>query len=145
MRICRDPYGEEVVRELIKCLQINRLRAEGFRVVHSDSETSAVARIWGVNKVLQVGLDLEPSYVIELVEPKFSNLPCLEKLRTLLHELAHVPKTFSGYVRPHNRWFKQDLRVWLRSLRTLSNAEIRDLCGKLDEGLKEVLESYWKG
>jgi len=138
LRIYRDPYGEEVVRELIMCLEIGRLRPEGFKVVRSNSETSAIARIWGVNKVLQVGLGLSPTYIIELVEPRFSNLPCKEKLRTLIHELAHVPKTFSGYVRPHNQWFKKDLRKWLRVLRSLPDERIQALCSKLDEGVKEI-------
>ncbi len=138
MRIYRDPYGEEVVKELIKYLEINRLRPKGFKVVRSNSETSAIARIWGVSRVLQVGLGVEPTYVIELVEPRFSNLPCKEKLRTLIHEIAHVPKTFSGYVRPHNRWFKNDLREWLKGLRSLPKERIQALCYKLDEGVREI-------
>jgi len=139
LRVVRDMRGEEVVRELVRLLGVKNLRPSGLRIVRSNSKTSAVARIWGVSKALQAGLGIGPTYVIELIEPEFSSMPCHERLRTLLHELAHIPKTFSGYVRPHNRWFRQELNAWLRRLNSLPENEMNRLCWELDEGWRKTL------
>jgi len=38
---------------------------------------------------------------VEIIEPEFSRLPEAEQDRILIHELLHIPRTFSGAIRPH--------------------------------------------
>ena len=129
MRVTRDLRGEEAVRLLIKLLELNYIRADRVRVVRSNSKSMAYARLWGLSKVLQVGLGTGPYYVIELIDRNFSKLDCNEKVRILIHELMHIPKTFSGHVRPHNEVFEKELRRHLRILRRLrSNDELQRIC-----------------
>lgn len=66
----------------------------------SGSRANAWARIWGLPTLWQQALGVEPSYVIEAIEPDFSSLPVEHQDRVLIHELLHIPKTFSGAVRP---------------------------------------------
>ena len=129
MRVTRDLKSEKAVRLLIKLLGLNHINPEKVRVVRSNSKSMAYARLWGLSKVLQVGLDIKPFYVIELIDRNFSKLDCSEKVRIVVHELMHIPKTFSGHVRPHNEVFKKELRRYLRVLRKLKNdSELQRIC-----------------
>jgi len=129
LRVTRDLKSEKAVRLLIKLLGLNHINPEKVRVVRSNSKSMAYARLWGLSKVLQVGLDIKPFYVIELIDRNFSKLDCSEKVRIVVHELMHIPKTFSGHVRPHNEVFKKELRRYLRVLRKLKNdSELQRIC-----------------
>ena len=72
-----------------------------FCVRGYGSTSEAWARIWGLPTLWQQVLHTGPAYVVEIIEPEFSRLPEDEQDRVLIHELLHIPRTFSGAIRPH--------------------------------------------
>lgn len=72
-----------------------------FCVRGYGSTSEAWARIWGLPTLWQQVLGIGPAYVVEIIEPEFSRLPQDEQDRILIHELLHIPRTFSGAIRPH--------------------------------------------
>jgi predicted metallopeptidase len=72
-----------------------------FCVRGYGSTSEAWARIWGLPALWQQVLGIGPAYVVEIIEPEFSRLPEAEQDRILIHELLHIPRTFSGAIRPH--------------------------------------------
>lgn len=90
------------------------LRRVEVYVVATGARSRAYARIWGLSKALQEALDLGPLYVIELLK-EFWRLQCPEKAKVLAHELAHIPTTTSGALRPHNAAFWRDYKALLRA------------------------------
>lgn len=72
-----------------------------FCVRGYGSTSEAWARIWGLPALWQQVLGIGPAYVVEIIEPEFSRLPEDEQDRILIHELLHIPRTFSGAIRPH--------------------------------------------
>lgn len=68
-----------------------------------NSKTRSYARIWGLSKLWQRVLKVKPTYIIEVISEYFDSLPILEKKKVLLHEIAHIPKNFSGALVPHIR------------------------------------------
>jgi predicted metallopeptidase len=74
-------------------------RVVAFRPTGSSSR--ARARIWSFPKIWQQALNLPPHYVIEVLSEKYDNLSVDDKKRVLIHELLHIPKNFSGSLRPH--------------------------------------------
>ena len=66
-----------------------------------NANTRAYARIWGLGRVWQEALNLQPTYLIEVISEKFDDLPQDKKDEILLHELAHIPMNFSGSLMPH--------------------------------------------
>jgi len=65
------------------------------------SKARAYARIWGLPRLWQKALGTRPHYIIEVLSEKFDHLPQKKKDEILLHEIAHIPKTFSGALTPH--------------------------------------------
>lgn len=83
----------------LEYLQPNRLffyRSEG-------SKARAYARAWGLPKLWQNALDIEPAYIIEVLSKHFDKLSEKEKDKVILHELTHIPHNFSGALVPHTR------------------------------------------
>ena len=72
-----------------------------FCVSSKGAKTRAIARIYSFPKVWQVALKIKPKYVIEVISEKFDKLSQEQKDRVLIHELMHIPKTFSGALVPH--------------------------------------------
>lgn len=70
-----------------------------FRSINSRSR--AYARIWGLSRVWQKALNTKPGYIIEVLSEKFDKLDKSRQDEVLLHEIAHIPKNFSGSLLPH--------------------------------------------
>lgn len=91
------------VQELIELSELNHIRANRIICYRStNAKTRAYARIWGLSRIWQQALDLQPAYVIEVISEKFDKLPLREQDMILIHELLHIPKTFSGALVPHH-------------------------------------------
>jgi predicted metallopeptidase len=87
-----------------------------FCVRGYGSTSEAWARIWGLPTLWQQVLETRPAYVVEIIEPEFSRLPKDEQDRVLIHELLHIPRTFSGAIRPHRT---PSFRITRRSVEQL--------------------------
>ncbi len=124
----KDERAWEAVAAIAEAAGYSHIRMDSVSVVRSNSSARAYARIWGVGRVLQVGLGIGPAYVIELVEPNFSTLPCWEKIRIIVHELAHIPTTFSGYVMAHTPVFRARLRKGIARVSRRRDELKRSVC-----------------
>ena len=90
--------------KLIKELQLNYLTPGRLFFYRSEgSKARAYARTWGLPKIWQNALDIEPAYIIEVISKYFDNLAPREQDKVLLHEISHIPKNFSGALIPHTR------------------------------------------
>lgn len=100
----KAPDIKKRVLHLKKVLELDWLKTSSVYCVRSNySSSRAYARIWGLSKVWQLALEVEPAYVIEVLSEKFDHLADKEKDKVLLHEITHIPKNFSGSLLPHVR------------------------------------------
>jgi predicted metallopeptidase len=70
------------------------------RSMGSESKCT-IARIHGLGRIWQEVLNLPSAYVIEVISERYDKLSETEKEKTLIHELLHIPKGFTGGFRPH--------------------------------------------
>lgn len=93
---------QQIMRKIVKTLDMNNLDIDRIICMRSyGSKSRAIARIWSFPKILQKALDCSSYYVIEVISEKFDNLEQEEKEKTIIHELMHIPKSFSGGLLPH--------------------------------------------
>ena len=98
--LCRRTHTR--LRRIVGALGFTHVDpARIFCVRGYGSTSEAWARIWGLPALWQQVLRIGPAYVVEIIEPEFSRLPEDEQDRILIHELLHIPRTFSGAIRPH--------------------------------------------
>lgn len=67
----------------------------------TGSTGRAIARIWSLPRPWQMALKISPQYIIEVIAERFDRLSPDDQDRTLIHELMHIPKTFSGALVSH--------------------------------------------
>lgn len=97
----------DIKKEIVKLVSelnfahVDPQRIFCFRSVGSTS--CARARIWSLPRIWQQALNIGPAYCIEILSERFDRLSPSEQERTLVHELLHVPKNFSGSLLPHRR------------------------------------------
>lgn len=90
------------VRKIASRLGLSHVDSERVICFRSFGSTSrASARIWSLPRIWQQALAVEPHYCLEVISEKFDKLTKSEQDRVLVHELAHIPRTFSGSLRPH--------------------------------------------
>jgi len=77
-----------------------------YRSIGSKSGNT-VARIHGLGKIWQEALLRPPAYIIEVISERYYKLNEEEKEKTVIHELLHIPKGFSGGFRPHKGYISR--------------------------------------
>jgi predicted metallopeptidase len=102
LRYERAPDLHQKISELVGLLGLDYIDPEGLICLRSHgSKSGAVAWCHGLPGVWQAALGAKKRYVIEVVSETFDPLSEEEKTKTLVHELMHIPSTFSGGLRPH--------------------------------------------
>ena len=96
------PDIKKRVDELVGRLEIKWIEKKDIHCFRSNySSARAYARIWGLNQVWQLALKEKPAYVLEVLGENFDKLNSRKQDEILLHELAHIPRNFSGALKPH--------------------------------------------
>lgn len=90
------------LRTLVEILEFTHIDGDRVHARRSwGSRADAYARIWEFPEMWQTVLGEPPQYVIEVLSEHFDRLGDEEQTRILIHELLHIPSTFSGAVRNH--------------------------------------------
>lgn len=122
MKYEKAPDVKKKIDVLIKELEFDHITAKNVYCIRSfDAKTRAYARIWGMSKLFKEVVGLQPHYIIEVIAKRFDKLGERDQIKTLIHELMHIPKTFSGALLshrgPHHRINDREVEKILRSLR----------------------------
>ncbi len=67
----------------------------------AGSTGRSIARIWSLPTIWQQALHVPPGYCLEVISERFDRLSLPEQEKVLIHELLHIPKSFSGAVVAH--------------------------------------------
>jgi len=107
------------VSELVEKLELSWIDVRRIYCVRSNHSTArAYARIWGMSRIWQETLGIPATYCIEVISEKYDHLPERKRAEILLHEIAHIPKNFSGALVPHSHnkgGFHDKLKLFLRA------------------------------
>lgn len=90
------------INKILKVLGLPHILSDRLIVYKSYGSTGrAIARIWSLPRVWQQALKIEAHYIIEVISERFDRLSVNDQDRTLIHELMHIPKSFSGALVSH--------------------------------------------
>lgn len=97
-RIAKELELFHVVPQFVYCV-----RSRGSKAKRT------IARIHGLGRLWQDVLNVPPSYTIEVISEIFDKMSPVEKEKTLIHELLHIPGGFSGGFRPHKGYVERQI------------------------------------
>ncbi len=90
------------IAELVERLNFSHIDSSRIVCMRSTgSKSRAHACIWSLPRIWQKALGVKAHYVVEVLSEKFDSLSRTEQDKILIHELLHIPKTFSGALVPH--------------------------------------------
>jgi len=90
------------INQLVNQLKMKHIDKKRIYCIRSfDAKTRAIARIWGMSRLFNEVCGIKPCYIIEVNAKRFDKLSDRDKTKILIHELLHIPKTFSGALLSH--------------------------------------------
>ena len=94
---------QEQVNELA-FLMFPHVRIDSVVCLRSFGSASRriIARCHALGKAMQIALGRRGFYLIEVINERFEKLSEIDKIKTLIHELMHIPKSFGGGFKFHN-------------------------------------------
>lgn len=121
MKYSPAPEIKKQIDTLIVALGFDHIDSTRIHCIRShDAKTRAIARIWGMSRLFKEVAGLEPHYIIEVNGKKYDKQSEREKIKTLIHELMHIPHTFSGALLshhgPHHRINDREVEKILRAM-----------------------------
>ena len=97
------PDIEQHVRDIIFKLgfphDLSRIRC--FRSFGSKSRRT-IARCHTMPRIMQMTVGRDAHYAIEVLSEQFDSLPEEERIKTIIHEIMHIPKSMGGGFRHHD-------------------------------------------
>lgn len=94
---------QEIAKDVCDVLfpHVNIERIQCFRS-YGTSSKRIIARCHALGKLMQKALDVSAFYPLEFISENFDKLSDEEKVKIIIHELMHIPKTFGGGFRHHD-------------------------------------------
>ncbi len=118
------PDIQRKIRQILKQVDFPHVKAPRIVCFRSyGSSSKAQARIWSLPTIWQKALKVKSHYCIEVLSEKFDHLSAKNQIKILIHELMHIPKTFSGALLPHrgrgrvvinNKTVNQIYKQWVK-------------------------------
>ncbi|MFH1437868.1 MAG: putative metallopeptidase [Pseudomonadota bacterium] len=98
----------ETVADIVSTLDMKHLDPERILCMRSTGSKSKriVARIHALQRIVSEALDGKIVYVIEFICENFDKLSREEQLKTVIHEMLHIPRTFGGGLLGHKRYVR---------------------------------------
>lgn len=91
--------AREIAEMLFPHVDINRVKC--FRSKGSSAR-GTIARCHALGKLMQAAIGIKPVYALEFLSERFDKLSEEEQVKTIIHELMHIPKAFGGGFKHHN-------------------------------------------
>ena len=93
-----------IIMERVKC----------FRSYGSSTKRT-IARCHALGKLMQKAIGVKAYYALEFLSEKFDKLSEEYKIKTIIHELMHIPNTFGGGFRHHNLVTEKNVNLMYKS------------------------------
>lgn len=102
LQFIKAPDIDKEIKKIVKHLELDHIKPQNVSAFRSiGSKARARARIYAMPRIWQQALNVEPHYCVEFLVEHFDNLKNSHQQKVIIHELLHIPKSFSGALVPH--------------------------------------------
>jgi predicted metallopeptidase len=100
--------SDEISKLLFPHVDISRVKC--FRS-YGTSSRGTIARCHALGKLMQRAIGIKAVYSLEFLSERFDKLSAEEQLKTIIHELMHIPKTFGGGFKHHDHVTEKNVEL----------------------------------
>ena len=96
---------KELCEEIVRLLGWGHIHLDSVAFIRSrgSSARRTIARCHALGKAMQIGMGRKRGfYLVEVIAEQYDKQSEKEKIKTLIHELMHIPKAFGGGFIHHN-------------------------------------------
>jgi len=137
------PDVEKAVSEIVDVLSYGHINEFRLICMRSRNATAhAYARIWNLPDIWQKALSVGTFYIIEVLSQHYDKLSEEEKEKVLIHELLHIPKTFSGALRPHDGMHVKINSKTVNELHKIYKQRKKEMAGKRNDALRRAEAAF---
>ncbi len=106
----------EKMLDIVRKLDFGHIQLDSVVCIRSHKSASrrTIARCHTLNKIMQQALGRKGFYVLEFISEQYDRLSEEEKIKTILHELMHIPKSFGGGFKHHDYVCDRNINVFYR-------------------------------
>jgi predicted metallopeptidase len=115
--------AEEIIRFLFPYVNTDRVKC--YRSYGSKSKNT-IARCHALGKLMQKALGVQAFYPLEFLSESFDKLDTDEKIKIIIHELMHIPKSFGGGFRHHDFVCERNIAKCLKIYKIKKSEEDSD-------------------
>jgi predicted metallopeptidase len=104
--------AEEISRLLFPHVVMERVKC--YRS-YGSSTKGTIARCHALGKVMQKAIGVEAYYALEFLSARFDKLSKEDQIKTIIHELMHIPQTFGGGFRHHDFVCEKNVNLYYKT------------------------------
>lgn len=100
------PDVKQLAYDLVRRLGWKHVQLEhlGFLRSRGSSSRGTIARCHALGKAMQIGMGRKLSfYLIEVIAERYDKQSEPDKIKTIIHELMHIPRSFGGGFVHHDK------------------------------------------
>ncbi len=91
--------AEDISKILFPYIKMERVKC--YRS-YGSSTKNTIARCHALGKLMQKAIGVKAYYALEFLSARFDKLSKEDQIKTIIHELMHIPQTFGGGFRHHD-------------------------------------------
>jgi len=126
----RYEFSQDIqsIAEEISLLLFPHVRIENVKCFKSYGTSSkrTIARCHTLGKLMQKALNIQAHYVLEFLSERFDKLNEEEKIKVIMHELMHIPKTFGGGFKHHNVVTDKNVNLYYKTYKNKKEMKQRN-------------------
>jgi predicted metallopeptidase len=93
-----------VIMERVKCYRS-----------YGSSTKRTIARCHALGKLMQKAIGVEAYYALEFLSSRFDKMSKEDQIKTIIHELMHIPQTFGGGFRHHDFVCEKNVNMYYKT------------------------------
>ena len=93
-----------IIMERVKCYRS-----------YGSSTKRTIARCHALGKLMQKAIGVEAYYALEFLSSRFDKMKEEDRIKTIIHELMHIPQTFGGGFRHHDFVCEKNVEMFYRT------------------------------
>ena len=116
MKYEEAPDLQKIAEDISKTLfpHIIMERVKCFRS-YGSSTRGTIARCHALGKVMQLAIGVQAYYALEFLTARFDKLDKEDQIKTIIHELMHIPQTFGGGFRHHDFVCEKNVNLFYKT------------------------------